>query len=75
MPLIADFFIRYYIPQESKDASYQNLMELLTYDFLSWVFDRKLTSIEVIMNKEYKTLSKEIIQPKPCEKNEEKNGM
>lgn len=75
MPLIADFFIRYYIPQESKDASYQNLMELLTYDFLSWVFDRKLTNIEVIMNKEYKILSKEIIQPKPCEKNEEKNGM
>lgn len=53
-PLIADFLIRFYIPEtEGKDSKESNLslMEVLAYDFCHWLSQQKLTTIKVTMSR------------------------
>lgn len=53
-PLVSDFLIRFYIPEgENKDSKEANLslMELITYDFCSWLSKRQLTNITVSLTR------------------------
>lgn len=52
-PMVSDFLIRFYLPEtDNKDTHDANLslMEVITYDFCSWLLNNKLTNIKVNMS-------------------------
>ena len=61
---MADFFIRFYVPEvDSKEAN-PSLMEMITYDFCSWLNKLKLTSIKVSLSRNVEIDFKPSIQVK-----------
>lgn len=70
-PLIADFFIRFFLPTEESDPNMLTLFQHITYDFCHWMLEKKLTSLELIREKEPSPLNKEAIYSKMKGWNEE----
>lgn len=63
VPIVCDFFLRYYVPYEKKDQDFQNAMELICYDFCQWMYLHKLTIVEVSMKKDFQ-IKRNLIEPK-----------
>ena len=65
-PIVSDFFIRFYLPVELKDATQElkALMQLMLYDFCKWMANKKLSIVKVTLKPEYKMPRKNFIEPK-----------
>jgi hypothetical protein len=61
-PIVADFLVQSYIPLEAREANL-SLMELLTFDFCNWLYNRRLTNIRVTMGNDFKLDYKPIPTP------------
>lgn len=64
VPIICDFFLRFYVPYENKDIDFQSVMELLCYDFCQWMYFHKFTIVQISMKKDYVISRKNLIEAK-----------
>jgi hypothetical protein len=70
-PIIADFFLRFYVPFERKDADFLSAMEYICLDFCQWMFEHKLTIVEISLRKNQHPLRRNLIGPKQKDKKSE----
>jgi len=67
-PLVSDFFVRFYLPgTDNKDTKEANpsLMEVIVYDFCTWLNSLKLTNIKVFLTRNVEIDFKPVAQAKP----------
>lgn len=68
-PIICDFFLRFYVPYENKDPDFKAAIELICFDMCKWMYDRKISIVEVTMKQSGITLRRNLICPKAKKSN------
>jgi hypothetical protein len=63
-PIVSDFLIKHYLPTQEFNKENRDLIvrmvELITSDFCSWLYRRKLTTIKIKLMREYKLDTKPV---------------